>query len=90
MQARRDPNNRNAGLSGHSGAGVGKNDLPGRSDNHLLKPNSDADQVPLFTAAPCGVRWQVKVVAADGSVARLGRFDNRLTALGASVLLARR
>jgi hypothetical protein len=45
---------------------------------------------PLFTAVPSGRHWQVKCFSPDGEITLLGRFDSdsRLSALGASVLMA--
>lgn len=43
---------------------------------------------PVFTAIPTGRLWAVKVVAPDGEETRVGRFADRLHALGAAVLLA--
>jgi hypothetical protein len=80
-----DAENRNAAGASR---GVGKNGLAGRSDSQLLKPNSDADQV-VFTAVPRGLAWQVKALSPNGDVSRHGRFNGRLEALGACVLLAR-
>ena len=49
----------------------------------------DADnQESLFTATPIGRRWQVKAISPAGDVTFLGRFDGRLAALGAALLLA--
>ena len=45
-------------------------------------------QAALFTAVPIGRAWTVKAIAPDGEELRLGRFEDRLHALGAAVLLA--
>ena len=47
-------------------------------------------QEPVFTASPNGRHWQIKIVAADGDVARLGNFHDRLTALGSALLMSAR
>jgi hypothetical protein len=45
-------------------------------------------QEPIFTAIPFGTSWQVKCLAPSGDVALFGKFDGRLPALGAAVLIA--
>jgi hypothetical protein len=42
----------------------------------------------LLTAVPTGTRWCVKAIGPNGTVQLFGRFDGRLPALGAAVLLA--
>jgi hypothetical protein len=45
-------------------------------------------QEPTFTAVPRGTDWQVKCLSPSGDVALFGKFDGRLPALGAAVLMA--
>lgn len=42
----------------------------------------------IVTAIPCGECWRVKFIPASGEVQLLGKFEGRLAALGAAVLLA--
>jgi hypothetical protein len=42
----------------------------------------------IVTAIPGGEWWRVKVISASGDVQLLGKFDGRLAALIAAVLLA--
>lgn len=43
---------------------------------------------PIFTAIPIGLAWCVKVISPVGEETRLGRFNDRMHALGAAALLA--
>ena len=45
---------------------------------------------PLITAVPAGTEWRLKAIGPDGTVALGTIFSNRLEALGAGVLLAKR
>lgn len=54
----------------------------------LDSPSLQATQESIFTAIPCGSDWRVKALSADGEVALLGRFENRLSALGAALLMS--
>ena len=54
----------------------------------LLKPILPLSQEPTFTAVPRGTDWQVKCLSPGGDVALFGKFDGRLPALGAAVLMA--
>jgi hypothetical protein len=45
---------------------------------------------PIVTAVPVGRDWRVKTIAEDGQVTLLGRFDGRLSALGAALVLSAR
>ena len=47
-----------------------------------------ADNPPIFTAIPRGTSWAIKAVASNGTIQTFGRFDGRLPALGAAVLMA--
>jgi hypothetical protein len=42
----------------------------------------------IVTAVPVGRDWRVKTIAEDGEVTLLGRFDGRLSALGAALVLS--
>jgi hypothetical protein len=60
----------------------------GQSDT---APNDAAKAaVTLITASPCGTWWRLKAIGPDGTVEYFGRFDGRLPALGAGVILAER
>ena len=80
----RAPPNRKA-RAGGTGLGsdlanlVGYKQLDNRTPRHLQA---------CFTAVPTGRFWCVKAIAPNGQATRLGRFDDRLHALGAAVLLA--
>jgi hypothetical protein len=78
------PENRNAAVAGR---GVGRDRLRTFRD-HLDSQSLASLQEPIFTAVPSGRYWQVKAMAPDGDVARLGNFRDRLTALGGAVLLS--
>lgn len=81
---RAQPKNRDARAGG---TGIGREVQIGWK--HKDSQTLPTIQAPLFTAIPLGVRtWAVKVVAPTGEETRLGRFDDRLHALGAAVLLA--
>jgi len=76
--------NRNAGLAPR----VGK-ELALDSWKPLDSRSCPDIQAALFTAIPIGVHaWTVKAVSPDGNETRLGKFDGRLPALGAAVLMA--
>lgn len=45
-------------------------------------------QESIFTAIPCGSTWRVKAISSDGKLALLGHFENRLSALGAALLMS--
>lgn len=62
-----------------------------RRNNYEGPTRDDADKASdVFTAVPSGRDWRVKVLSPDGEITLLGRFDSRLPALGAAVLLAAR
>jgi len=44
--------------------------------------------VPLFSAVPRSKWWAVKAIGPDGQVALVGQFDDRLSALGAALLMS--
>ena len=80
----RSPENRNAGLA--PGVGSGSANLTGwkQSDTAI-----SADlQAAIFTAIPTGRYWRVKVLAHSGEVMLLGKFESRLPALGAALLMS--
>jgi hypothetical protein len=67
--------------------------LPGQPGNpsSMIACNDAAKAAgTLITACPCGTRWQLKAIGPDGTVEYFGRFDGRLPALGAGVILAER
>jgi hypothetical protein len=43
---------------------------------------------PLYTASPTGRYWRVKVMSPDGETCLLGKFDSRLPALGAALIMS--
>ena len=57
---------------------------------HNLNRNDAAVSVgSIVTAIPAGRNWRIKAIGRDGETVLLGRFDGRLAALGACVLLAK-
>ena len=48
------------------------------------------EKCPLITAIPAGTEWRLKAIGPDGTIALGTIFSNRLEALGAGVLLAKR
>ena len=62
-----------------------------RNTSHDLDRNDAAFSVgAVLTAVPVGRAWRIKAIAQSGEITLLGRFDGRLAALGAGVLLAER
>jgi hypothetical protein len=53
----------------------------------VAEETTGADTATI-TAVPTGEWWRIKAVSASGETTLLGRFDGRLPALGAAVLLA--
>jgi len=79
------PKNQTAPVAGRGGG----DRHSGSSTRDLVhKPILRALQAPTFTAVPLGTWWQVKCLSPSGHIALFGRFDGRLPALGAAVLLA--
>ena len=53
-------------------------------------PDDHQEGQLLLTAIPTGRDWAVKMLSPDGEIALLGRFDSRLPALGAALLISAR
>ena len=85
MVMRAPPENQTAPVAGR---GRGDRQQLGSLRKSLLKPILSAAQEPTFTAVPRGTDWQVKCLSPSGDVALFGKFDGRLPALGAAVLMA--
>ena len=60
-----------------------------RNTYPILDRNDAAVSVgSVLTAVPVGPSWRVKAIAQGGEITLLGRFDGRLAALGAALLLS--
>jgi hypothetical protein len=65
--------------------------LPNSNWTPLDSQSRHASQQSIFTAIPIGASaWAVKAVSPDGEEIRSGKFEGRLAALGAAVLMAAR
>ena len=62
--------------------------LPGAPARDSAAKVVGADNPQVLTAVPIGTRWCVKALSPDGEVALLGKFDSRLIALGAALIIS--
>jgi hypothetical protein len=62
--------------------------LPGAIARDKAAKAVGVNNPQLLTAAPVGTRWCVKAITQSGDAALVGAFDDRLSALGAAVLVA--